>query len=250
MGGEFLGLLLAILIGVSLGALGSGGSIITLPILVYIVGVVPQSAVGMSICIVGGTSLLGAFLHWRRGNLHLKTVLLFCATGIPAAYIGSLATHLVPSNTLLLLFAALMLVVGSLMLLGKRPVPDPAHEPCAQNCLSAGLVVGLITGFLGVGGGFLIVPALIWFAGLAPRRAIGTSLGVIAINSIGGIAGQLRYAHWDWRVTAEFFLCALLGMAIGFAICSKLPTRALTKAFACAVLAVAAGIGWQVFSRG
>jgi hypothetical protein len=204
----------------------------------------------MSICIVGGTSLLGAFLHWRRGNLHPKTMLLFCATGIPAAYIGSLATHLVPSETLLVLFAALMLVVGSLMLLGKRPIPDPKHEPSTRNCLSAGLGVGLVTGFLGVGGGFLIVPALIWFAGLDPRRAIGTSLGIIAINSIGGIAGQLRYAHWNWTITAEFFLCAMLGMAIGLAICGKLPTKALTKAFACAVLAVAAGIGWQVLSRG
>jgi uncharacterized membrane protein YfcA len=247
---EFIGLFLAILIGISLGALGSGGSIITLPILVYVIGVAPKSAVGMSICIVGGTSLLGALLHWRRGNLHPRAVLLFCATGIPAAYLGSLATHAVPSNILLLLFAALMAVVGSLLLLGKRPVHDPKLEPSAQNCLTSGLGVGLITGLLGVGGGFLIVPALIWFAGLDTRRAIGTSLGIIAINSIGGIAGQLRYAHWDWRVTSEFFLCAVLGMAIGFAICSKLPTRALTKAFACAVLAVAAGIGWQVFTRG
>jgi hypothetical protein len=204
----------------------------------------------MSICIVGGTSLLGAFLHWRRGNLHPKTMLLFCATGIPAAYIGSLATHQVSSNTLLLLFAALMLVVGSLMLLGKRPIQDPKHEPSTRNCLLAGLGVGVVTGFLGVGGGFLIVPALIWFAGLDPRRAIGTSLGIIAINSIGGIAGQLRYAHWNWTITVEFFLCAMLGMAIGLAICGKLPTKSLTKAFACAVLAVAAGIGWQVFSRG
>lgn len=249
MGGEFLGLFLAILIGVSLGALGSGGSIITLPILVYVVGVPPKSAVGMSICIVGATSLLGAFLHWRRGNLHLRTVLLFCATGIPAAYLGSLATHLVSSNLLLLLFSGLMLVVGTLMLLGKRPVADVAKDPSTQNCLAVGLGVGLITGFLGVGGGFLIVPALIWFAGLDPRRAIGTSLGVIAVNSLGGVAGQLRYAHWDWTITGEFFCCAVLGMAVGFAICSKIPTKALTKAFACAVLLVAAGIGWQVFSR-
>jgi uncharacterized membrane protein YfcA len=249
MGGEILGLILAVMIGVSLGALGSGGSIITLPILVYVVGVAPKSAVGMSICIVGATSLLGAFLHWRRGNLHPKTVLLFCATGIPAAYIGSLATHLVSSKLLLLLFASLMLVVGTLMLLGKRPTPDPKYEPCAQNCLVAGLGVGVITGFLGVGGGFLIVPALIWFAGLDARRAIGTSLGIIAVNSLGGVAGQLRYAHWDWTITGEFFLCAIVGMAIGFAICSKLPTKTLTKAFAGAVLSVAVGIGWQVFSR-
>lgn len=249
MGAEALGLFLAVLIGVSLGALGSGGSIITLPILVYVVGVPTKSAIGMSICIVGASSLLGALLQWRKGNLSPKTVLLFCATGIPAAYVGSLATHLVPSNTLLLLFAGLMVVVGTLMLLGKRPIAKLGHEPSTQNCLTAGLAVGVITGFLGVGGGFLIVPALIWFAGLDTRRAIGTSLGIIATNSLGGIAGQLRYANWNWTITGEFFLCSLIGMAVGLAICHKVPTKVLTKAFACAVLTVSLGIGWQVLSK-
>jgi len=247
MGSEALGLFLAILIGVSLGALGSGGSIVTLPILVYVVGVAPKSAVGMSMSIVGATSLVGAFLHWRRGNFIPRTALLFCVTGIPAAYIGSLGTHLISSNVLLLLFSGLMLVVGSLMLAGRRPMVDASCVPCSPwRCLTIGFGVGLVTGFLGVGGGFLIVPSLIWFAAVDTKRAIGTSLGIIAVNSMGGLAGQLRYARWDWTVTGEFFLCSMVGMGIGLAICTKAPTKALTKAFACAVLAVAIGIGWQV----
>jgi uncharacterized membrane protein YfcA len=91
---------------------------------------------------------------------------------------------------------------------------------------------------------------LIWFSGLDTRRAIGTSLGIIAVNSIGGLAGQLRYAHWDWALTGKFFLCAMVGMAAGIAIASRVPTRTLNKAFAIAVLAVAVGIGWQVLARG
>jgi uncharacterized protein len=250
MGSEPLGLLLAVLIGVSLGALGSGGSIVTLPILVYVVGIAPKSAVGMSMSIVAGTSLVGCLLHWRRGNFLPRTALLFCATGIPAAYVGSLGTHLISSSALLLLFSAIMLIVGSLMLFSKRPVKDVSSAPCAADCLSIGLGVGLITGFLGVGGGFLIVPALIWFGGVDTKRAIGTSLGIIAVNSIGGLAGQLRFAHWDWSIAGKFFLCSLVGMGLGIALCHKLPTKTLTKAFACAVLAVAVGISWQVLVRG
>ncbi len=232
--------------------MGSGGSIVTLPILVYVAGIAPKSAVGMSMSIVAGTSLVGCLLHWRRGNFLPRTALLFCATGIPAAYVGSLGTHLISSSSvLLLLFAALMLIVGSLMLLGKRPDPVKCRQdPARPNCLLIGLGVGLITGFLGVGGGFLIVPALIWFGGVDTRRAIGTSLGIIAINSVGGIAGQLRYTHWDWSIAGKFFLCSLVGMGLGIALCHKLPTKALTKAFACAVLAVAVGISWQVLARG
>jgi uncharacterized membrane protein YfcA len=246
MGGEILGLVLAVLIGVSLGALGSGGSIVTLPILVYVVGVAPKEAVGMSMSIVGGTSLVGCLLHWRRGNFLPRTAFLFCATGIPAAYLGSLGTHRISSAALLLTFSCIMLIVGTLMLLAKRPVAETSTPPNVRDCLLIGLGVGLVTGLLGVGGGFLIVPALIWFGGVDTRRAIGTSLGIIAVNSIGGLAGQLRYAHWDWALSGKFFLCSLVGMAIGLAICNRVPTKILTKAFACAVLLVAAAIGWQV----
>lgn len=242
-------LLLAVLIGVSLGALGSGGSIVTLPILVYVAGVPPKAAVGMSLAIVGGTSLLGSYFHYRHGNFLLRPMLLFSVTGIVGAYVGSIATHMVSSAVLLLLFSGLMLVVGVLMLTGRRRL-DATNLSCSiTRCIPSGFAVGVVTGFLGVGGGFLIVPALVWFAGLDARRAIGTSLGIIAVNSAAGLAGQLRYVHWDWILTGEFLACSLIGMAIGIPIARRAPERALRKAFAIAVLGVAVAIGWQVLGH-
>ncbi len=249
MAGEIIALLLAVLIGVSLGALGSGGSIVTLPILVYVAGVAPKAAVGMSMAIVGGTSLAGSYFHWRIGNFLPKPALIFGATGIIGAYLGSTATHLISSSTLMLLFAGLMLVVGARMLAGKG-VPASASALCSvYRCIPSGFAVGLVTGFLGVGGGFVIVPALVWFAGLDARRAIGTSLGIIALNSAAGLAGQLRYTHWDWVLTGEFLVCALIGMGLGIPIARRAPERALRKAFALAVLGVAGAIGWQVLGH-
>jgi uncharacterized membrane protein YfcA len=249
MGGENVALLLALLIGLSLGALGSGGSIVTLPILVYVAGIEPKSAVGMSMAIVGGTSFLGSYLHWRSGNFLLKPALLFSATGIVGAFLGSSGTHLVSSSVLMLLFSGLMLVVGARMLGGVQ-VLSPSNIMCSTyRCIPSGFAVGLVTGFLGVGGGFLIVPALVWFAGLDAKRAIGTSLGIIAANSAAGLAGQLRYTHWDWRLTGMFLACSLIGMGFGIHIARRAPERALRKAFAIVVLAVAVAIGWQVLGH-
>ncbi len=248
MTAEVIALCLAVLIGLSLGAIGSGGSIVTLPILVFIAGVDPKSAVGMSMSIVGATSLFGCYFHWRHGNVALRTGLLFMAAGIPGAYIGSLGTHLISSSLLMLLFALLMFVVGTRMLRSRMPATASAVVTPAR-CLTVGLIVGLVTGFLGVGGGFLIVPALVWFAGLDAKHAVGTSLGIIAVNSASGIAGQMQYAHWDWYLTAKFLACSLAGMGFGIAISKSAPDRSLRKAFAVVVLVVAAGILGRVLSH-
>jgi uncharacterized membrane protein YfcA len=241
-----IALLLAMLIGVSLGALGSGGSIVTLPILVYIAGVDPKSAVGMSMAIVGGTSFAGSYFHWRIGNFLPRPALIFGVTGIAGAYHGSAATHLVSSAVLMLLFAMLMLIVGARMLAGKGLPASPNAMCSVYRCVPSGFAVGLVTGFLGVGGGFVIVPALVWFAGLDAKRAIGTSLGIIAVNSAAGLAGQLRYTHWDWVLTCEFLVGALVGMGIGIPIARWAPERVLRQAFAIVVLGVAVAIAWQV----
>jgi hypothetical protein len=246
---EIIALLLALLIGVSLGALGSGGSIVTLPILVYVAGVAPISAVGTSMAIVGGSSFVGSYFHWRSGNFLAKPAFLFGATGIIGAYIGSTATHLVSASVLMLLFSGLMLVVGALMLAGKRTLTPSTVSCSVYRCIPSGLGVGLVTGFLGVGGGFVTVPALVWFAGLDAKRAIGTSLGIIAVNSAAGLAGQLRYAHWDWVLTGEFLVCSLIGMGLALRIARLAPDEALRMAFAMVVLGVAVAIGWQVLAR-
>ena len=135
------------------------------------------------------------------------------------------------------------------MLSGRQSVSASNAACSPYRCIPAGFVVGLVTGFLGVGGGFLIVPALVWFAGLDAKRAIGTSLGIIAVNSAAGLAGQLHYTQWDWSLTSKFVVCSLIGMGLGIPIARRAPERALRKAFAVVVLAVAVSIGWQLIGH-
>jgi uncharacterized membrane protein YfcA len=242
--GQIVAMVLAILVGLSLGALGSGGSIITIPVLVYVAGVPAESAVGMSLVIVGATSLVGALLHLKRGNVALKPSLLFAATGMAGAYIGSAGTHLLSRRSLMLLFAGIMLVVGIRM--WRSTVGTLAKGLFSvPRCLLVGLAVGLLTGFLGIGGGFLIVPALVLYAGLDSRTAVGTSLAVITLNSITGVAGQLRFANLDWPLLVGFLAFALGGMVLGAILANRLAEARLRRLFATTVLilAVAVGIG-------
>ena len=184
-GGMVLSLALAVLIGVTLGALGGGGSVLTLPIFVFVAGIPAQEAVAMSMVVVGGTSLFGAVLHWRNGNFHAKAALLFAATGVAGAFGGSFLTHMVSQRVLLGIFAVLMLVTGIAMI--RKRVEKSDERRCRiWPCLMIGATVGVLTGFLGVGGGFLIVPALVLFAGIETKAAVGSSLAIIALNSVGG----------------------------------------------------------------
>ena len=236
--GLAVALVLAILIGLSLGMLGGGGAIVTLPVLVYVAGIPTQKAVGMSIAVVGATSLIGGFIQYLRGHFHVQATLLFTLTGMVGAYFGAGLTHLLPSSVLMLLFASLMLVVGGVMLRGRRAI-DGTGECRPLRCLMIGAAVGVLTGFLGVGGGFLLVPMLVFFAGLDMRRAAGSSLAIIALNSISGLVGQLRYTELDWRVTSGFLAVALIGMLLGLALAGRIPEQTLRKLFAGFVIAVA-----------
>jgi uncharacterized membrane protein YfcA len=228
---------LALLIGFLLGSMGSGGSILTLPVLVYVAGVAPQSAVPMSLAIVGTTSVLAAYLHARRDNFNLKAALLLGATGMIGAYLGSAGTHLISSRTLMLIFAGLLLVVGIVMFRGSvAGLPPGICRPL--RCLTVGAVVGVLTGFLGVGGGFLIVPALVLFAGLDTKMAIGTSLAIIALNSAAGLVGQVRYAELDWTLTTILTGAAFIGMLLGLAAAGRLSEETSRKAFASLLLVV------------
>jgi len=231
-------LALAALIGVSLGVLGSGGSIVTLPVLVYIAHVPAKEAVGMSMAIVGATSLFGAFIHWRRGNVDTRAALIFSLFGMAGAFLGSTGTHLLSKKALLLLFSGVMLIVGSLMLRGG-PRLDKYRVCHIPRCMLVGFVVGLLTGFLGVGGGFLIVPALMLTAGLDTRMAGGTSLAVIALNAATGLLGQLRYVSIDWTLLAGFLVFAFAGMLAGLAFARRLPENLVRRLFAIALIALA-----------
>jgi uncharacterized membrane protein YfcA len=225
--------------GVVLGALGGGGSIVTLPVLDYVAGVEPKQAVGMSLAIVGSTSLVGSYLHSRYGNFHWRAAIFFGSAGVIGSYLGSGFTHLVSSQALVILFAVVMMIAGVLMFVG-RTVDLYEALPCSlRRFFATGFVVGLLSGFLGVGGGFLIVPALVWFTRLDTRRAVGTSLAVIAANSASGLIGQQRYTHWDWASTLQFICVSLLGLGIGVLLASRTPTRMLRRVFAVAVIAIA-----------
>lgn len=238
-------LALALLIGLSLGLLGSGGSIITLPVLVYVAGIPAHAAVGMSLVVVGGTSIVGSLLNARRGSFDWKAGAFFAVSGMVGAFVGAKFTHLVSALVLLLLFGALMLVVGARLLLKNEADTQP--QRCRLwRCLGAGVAVGILTGFLGVGGGFLILPALVLFAGLEMKRAIGTSLAIIAVNCLGGLVGQLRYVNLNWPLTLAFLAAAVVGMFAGTALTNRLSAAALRRGFAwCVLLLGAVLVGWN-----
>lgn len=238
-----LGLVLSGLIGLSLGLIGGGGSIITVPVLVYVLGVEAHEAVGMSLAVVGGTSLVGSFLHHRRGNLQMKTGLTFGVSGIAGALAGSPLTKLLTPPALLMTFALLMLFIGVLMLRRKPRTEidnlDPHEKPSTWKALLAGFGVGVLTGFLGVGGGFLIVPALVMFGGLAMKEAVGTSLFVIFLNCVAGFLGHASQSHFDWKLTGMVTGLAVLGTVGGTMLSHKLAAGKLQQGFAVFVLIVA-----------
>lgn len=244
MTGIELALALAALIGISLGVLGGGGSMITMPVLVYVAGVDPKTAVGMSLAIVGGTSLVGSYLHYRQDNFHGKAAALFGVSGIVGAYFGAMLTHFVASSVLMLSFAVVMLAVGTLMLISRRGRVRK-DKTLGWRCVLVGAAVGGLGGFLGVGGGFLIVPALVLTAGIETKQAIGSSLAVIAFNSASGLIGQLRYIHINWVLTLLFLGASLLGMGFGLAIVRRVPAQSIRVAFACALLLIGALIAYQ-----
>ncbi|MGH8094549.1 MAG: sulfite exporter TauE/SafE family protein [Chthoniobacterales bacterium] len=236
-----LALALAIGIGFSLTVLGSGGSIITLPVLVYAARLPPQEAVGMSLAVVGGTSLAATLMNARSGMVHIKAALLFSVTGVVGALAGAQLTHLVSPALLMSLFAALMIVIASLMLRGGHAHAADSTRQCQwSRCAVTGLVVGALTGFLGVGGGFLIVPALVFFGHLPLKPAIITSLLVIAVNSFAGLAGHLHQAPFDWSTAGMFLGASLVGMFAGRLFARRLAVGQLRVAFAWFVLAVGA----------
>ncbi len=234
-------LALTLAVGVVLGTLGSGGAIVMVPVLVYVAGMAPGEAVVISLAVVGGTSLVGAWLRLRAGQFHWRAVKFLSLTGIGGALVGARATQLVAPQLLMLLFAALMLAVGATMVRGRGERDRvPTCRPVL--CMSIGAVIGLLTGFLGVGGGFMIVPALIFLAGIETASAIGASLAIIAINSFGGLLGHLAAVPPLWRTALLYLLVAVTGMLVGARLGIAIPERTLQRAFGAMVIAVGAAI--------
>lgn len=204
---------LAILIGMVLGALGSGGAILALPILVYVAGLPVKQAVAVSQLVVGVASLVGTLLQWRLGRVVWKEVLLFGLAGIPATSVGALLADQMPPQVLMMGFAVVMMVAGGRMLWTAGE--NEQGESRVVVSLLVGALVGLLTGLLGVGGGFMLVPALIAFGGMDAKRATATSLPVIAVNSLSGAMQQ--QAQWAavLGLALSFLLATLVGTFIG-----------------------------------
>ncbi len=235
-----LNLALGFGIGLSLGLMGGGGSLLTVPALVYLAGQTPQSAVTTSLAIVGANSLLGASFHRAQGTLNWRVALMFGGAGMAAAYAASGISKLLPPAALLSAFALLMLLVGGLMLARREQKNDSERTPRPWTVvIASGVAVGVLTGILGVGGGFLIVPALVMLVGLPMQVAVGTSLIVIAMNSLAGFLGHVGSGLFNLPLTLIFTAAGLLGTFVGARLARRLPAHKLQKIFAVFVVVLA-----------
>jgi uncharacterized protein len=251
-----IGHFLAVCIGVSLGLLGGGGSVLALPVLVYVMGVAPKPAIAMTLIIVGTVSLLGSIPHARRGNLNLKTAVIFGTATMLGAYLGARIATLpfITSAFQMTLFGLSMLIAAGLMIyrttkskpgssqdeLDAIQYVKPACKYCWLWLMTEGIAVGVLTGLVGVGGGFAIVPALVLLGNVPMRQAIGTSLLIIACNSVAGLLGYLGHISLDWNLTVSFTFLAGCGTVIGAYLAQFISTQQLQKGFGYFLLAVAA----------
>lgn len=254
---EIIGYISAVVIGISLGLIGGGGSILTVPVLVYLMGISPVMATAYSLFIVGSSSLIGAVQYALKGMVDFKTALLFGAPSIVAVYltraflvpaipddiltIGSFA--LTKNLLLMLLFALLMVVASISMIKTKKETKQKSHTQRAGIVtvllvLLEGLLVGTLTGLVGAGGGFLIIPALVLISGLEMKTAIATSLLIISAKSLLGFIGDIENYVIEWNFLLLFTAIAAAGIFVGSYLSNKIDGKALKKGFGYFVLAM------------
>lgn len=242
-----LAAVVGLVIGATLGALGGGGAVLTVPALVYLLGESVAAATTTSLVVVGGTAVAGALAHARSDNVRWRAGLGFGLSGLAAAYLGGRLVHGVDGDLLMLGFAVVLLVAAAGMLIPGRREPAvgrPRSRPLvAAKVVAAGLVVGMLTGLFGVGGGFVVVPALVLLLGFEMPAAVGTSLVVVAMNSLVALAARIGHVSVDWSVAAPLLGCALVGAAGGRWVGGRLSSHTLTRAFGVLLLLVAAGVG-------
>lgn len=249
-----LGYILAIVVGISLGIIGSGGSILTVPILVYIMGVDPVLATAYSLFIVGVTALVGGVQSARKGRVDLKTVLIFGIPSIIAVYATrAFIVPFIPESVftifgfevtkpilLMVLFAVVMIAASITMIKPQKHKNEDENAPMKYNypmILMEGTVVGVLTGLVGAGGGFLIIPALVLLAKMPMKKAVGTSLFIIAAKSLIGFTGDLKGSEIiDWSLLAFFTLASILGIIVGIFMAKKIHGSKLKTVFGWFVL--------------
>lgn len=258
---EIYGYLAAIFMGLSLGMIGGGGSILTVPILVYLFAVNPVVATAYSLFIVGLTALVGGGVYLKKGDVDLKTGVIFAVPSFVGVYLTrayvvpqipdpvfSVGAHSISKALFIMLFFAVLMVLASIsMIRGQGPVSSTPKEFSSLNRFllisTEGLVVGGITGFVGAGGGFLIIPALVILVGMPMKIAVGTSLFIIAAKSLLGFIGDLQQqVYIDWKLLLSVSGIAIGGLFIGMAVSKMLPEKSLKKGFGYFVLVMGAVI--------
>jgi uncharacterized protein len=244
---EIVGYIASVIIGISLGLIGGGGSILTVPVLVYLFGVEPVIATAYSLFIVGTTSLVGTVPKYKHGLVNLRTAIIFGIPSIIAVFVTrKFLVPLIPHHLfrignfeitkpvfIMVLFAILMVGASySMIKNGEKENDGPIEQRFNYPMIILeGLVVGMLTGLVGAGGGFLIIPALVLFSKLPMKMAVGTSLLIIAAKSLIGFTGDLSHYEMDWKLLLIVTLAAILGIFIGNAINKKVPGERLKKWF-------------------
>ena len=234
----------ALAIGLSLGLLGSGGSIITVPVLVYLVGQPEKVAIAGSLGVVGAIALVGALQNAARGRVDWRSVAWFGLPGMVGTYAGAWLSGYVHGAVQLTVFALVMLAAAVMMFRRARYEPAAGSRRPLAKVVADGLAVGALTGFVGVGGGFLILPALVLLGGLGMHVAIGTSLAIIALNAFTGFAKHLHLlslqgVSLDWTVLGTIALIGAAGSVAGSHFASRIPQAALRRVFAVFLVAMA-----------
>jgi uncharacterized membrane protein YfcA len=240
----------AVAIGLSLGLLGSGGSIITVPVLVYLVGQPEKIAIAGSLGIVGAIALIGALQNAARGRIDWRSVLWFGLPGIAGTYAGAWLSSYVSGAAQLAVFAVVMLVAAIMMFRRSDFAASEATRRSVSKAVADGLFIGALTGFVGVGGGFLILPALVLLGGLGMHVAVGTSLAIIAINAFTGFFKHLHLlaaqgVALDWHVIGSFVVLGGAGSIAGNLFSSRVPQAMLRQAFAVFLVLMAAFILYE-----
>ena len=252
---EILGYIASLIIGISLGLIGGGGSILTVPVLVYLFGIEPILATAYSLFIVGTTSLIGTVPKFKQGMINMKTAIIFGIPSIVAVFttrkfivpaiprvVFNLGEFEVTKSLLMMMLFAVLMVIASISMIRSKEEVDEDEKIVSQQkfnyplILVEGIVVGVLTGLVGAGGGFLIIPALVILSKLPMKQAVGTSLLIIAAKSLIGFTGDLSHFVMDWKLLIIVTLIAIAGILLGDWMNKKISSEKLKKGFGWFVL--------------
>lgn len=240
----FFGAALALVVGFVLGLLGGGGSILSVPIFLYVFHVPPKPAIAMSLVVVGMSALIGFLTHLRQGTVNMRIAVSFGVLAMTGSFVGARIARYVPASVQLGLFAAFAVTAAVMMLrdslrgprLGGRAAESGAALRFTPWLGAEAVVVGLLTALIGAGGGFLIVPALVLMGNVPVKEAVGSSLLIIAMNATSGVAGYLGQVQFDWPLVAWFTSLAAVGAVTGTRFMRRLPAARIKQAFAIMIL--------------